>query len=129
MTDRDVIDEVEAKVAKMVDKKYFTPERKTKTSKTVYGVSVGDRQTLYYLLPLLLPHMGERRAARIQGAIDAIAQWMEWVEKGGRSEMSRRGYNSGLGKIFNEQNVQLQSLAKEEWVKEYLPDELGEIQD
>ena len=68
MVDQDGIE----KVAKLVNKSCFSPSRKTSTGKTVYVVHIGDRATLSYLLPFLLPHLGERRHKSVQECLDAL---------------------------------------------------------
>lgn len=94
MTDFDVIE----RIAKLVNKNVHYPKRKTKGGKSEYRVRVEDRQTLIHLFPLLLPHMGIRRKARMQEAIDALDAWKAWYADGGRSRMSKIGYDAGLGK-------------------------------
>ena len=87
MVDQDVI----KKVAKLVNKSCFSPSRKTSTGKTVYVVHIGDRATLSYLLPLLLPHLGERRQKNVQECLDALTAWKLWYSTGGRKEMAKQG--------------------------------------
>nr|YP_010835622.1 hypothetical protein NQY40_pgp021 [Ulva meridionalis]WFS80090.1 hypothetical protein [Ulva meridionalis] len=55
MTDEDII----YRVAKLLNKKYYIPSRLTKTGKKVFVCYIGDRKTLIYLLPKILPYMGE----------------------------------------------------------------------
>ena len=93
MTDEDVI----AKVARMLRKDYFSPKRKTVTEKQVYTVSTQSRPILTYLLPLVLPHLGKRRAAEVEKQIDLLDKHKIWYEEGGRSTQAKRGYKAGLG--------------------------------
>ena len=93
MTDEDVID----KVAEMLGKKPFSPKRKTVKDKKVYTVSTESRPVLAYLLPLLLPHLGERRATQVKKQIDLLDKYKIWYEEGGRSKQAKLGYNAGLG--------------------------------
>jgi len=74
MTDEDVI----AKVAKLFLKKYFSPTRKTVSNKTVFICHVGDRATLLYVLPRMLPYMGKRRKEQINACISLLNQWLTW---------------------------------------------------
>lgn len=71
MTDEEVI----SKVAKLVDKTYFSPSRLTSKGKKVFLCHIGDRSTLKYLLPRLLPYMGIRRQAAIQKCLQAFNEW------------------------------------------------------
>lgn len=87
MVDQDVI----KKVATLVNKSYFKVSRKTSTGKTVYVVHIGDRATLLYLLPVLLPHLGERRQKRVQECLDALTAWQLWYSTGKRKEMAKQG--------------------------------------
>ena len=68
MVDQDVIE----KVAKLLNKSYFSPSRKTSKGKTVYTLHIGDRTILSYLLPRLFPYLGERRQKIVQQCIDAL---------------------------------------------------------
>ncbi len=79
MVDQDVI----AKVAKLVKKSYFSPSRKTSSGKVVYILHIGDRITLLYLLPRLLPFLGERRQKKVRECIDALTAWQLWYSRGG----------------------------------------------
>jgi hypothetical protein len=74
-----------------VNKSYFKVSRKTSTGKTVYVVHIGDRATLLYLLPVLLPHLGERRQKRVQECLDALTAWQLWYSTGKRKEMAKQG--------------------------------------
>lgn len=78
MVDEDVI----AKVAKMLCKDYFCPNRKTVTGKQVYKISIQSRPILTYLLPLLLPHLSQRRVIQVNRQIDLLNQYKTWCEKG-----------------------------------------------
>jgi hypothetical protein len=62
MIDEDVIQ----KVSKLVNKTYKPLNRKTSTNQTVFKVSIGDRATLRYLLPLIFPYLGSRRQNQVQ---------------------------------------------------------------
>ena len=77
MIDEDVI----AKVAKLLNKSYFSPTRKTITNKKVFTCHIGDRLTLLYLLPKILPYMSKRRKKQIQICIDLLNQWITWKKK------------------------------------------------
>nr|QUX32894.1 hypothetical protein [Blidingia minima] len=77
MTDEDVI----AKVAKLLNKSHLSPTRKTVTNKTVFICHIGDRQTLLYLLPRMLPYMGKRRQKQIQMSIFLLNKWKIWKNK------------------------------------------------
>ena len=90
MVDKDVI----VKVAKLLKKQHFVPTRKTTAGKVVYTLHIGDRESLSYLLPRLLPYMGKRRSIKVQQGIDAIAAWQEWLAAGGRSLMAKNGPKS-----------------------------------
>lgn len=74
MVDQDVI----AKVAKLLNKSYFSPTRKTVSNKTVFICHISDRQTLLYILPRMLPYMGERRQKQIKAGIVLLEQWKIW---------------------------------------------------
>ena len=87
MVDKDGIQ----KVAKLMNKSYFSASRKTSTGKTVYSVHIGDRATLSYLLPVLLPHLGEHRQKSVQECLDALTAWKLWYSTGGRKEMAKQG--------------------------------------
>nr|YP_010732032.1 putative site-specific DNA endonuclease [Massjukichlorella minus]WDY12946.1 putative site-specific DNA endonuclease [Massjukichlorella minus] len=73
MTDKDVIE----KFARLVKKKPWISNRKTVKNKTVYTVYVGDRETLIFLLPRLLPHFGERRSKIVTECIHQLTLWSE----------------------------------------------------
>lgn len=85
--DEDVI----AKVSKLVNKNYFSPRRLTASKKQVFICSIGDRSTLKYLLPRLLPYMGERRQKSILSCLKAISDWETWYLEGGRKKMAQQG--------------------------------------
>jgi hypothetical protein len=87
MVDEDVIQ----KLATLLKKKPFQERRLTRTGKAVFSVSVGDRKTLMYLLPLLYPYFGKRRQAQVKECLDALDAWQIWYSEGGRSEMARQG--------------------------------------
>lgn len=87
MVDEDVI----KMVATLLNKSYFSPARKTATGKQVYILHIGDRKTLSYLLPRLLPYLGKRRTQQVQECIDALFSWEKWYSKGGRNEMAKQG--------------------------------------
>ncbi len=87
MVDEDVI----KKVADLLNKMYFSPSRKTSKGKTVYTLHIGDRDTLIYLLPRLLPYLGKRRQENVQKCIDVLTAWQTWYAAGGRSEMAKQG--------------------------------------
>lgn len=70
-----------AKLAKLVNKNYYSPSRKTATSKKVFICHVGDRPTLLYLLPHLLPHISKRRKKQIQNYINLLNQYVAWKNK------------------------------------------------
>jgi hypothetical protein len=86
MTDEDVV----AKLSTLVDKPYFTPNRKTVKDKTVYILHIGEREKVLFLLEKILPHMGKRRSERITECISHIQEWKSWVENGGRVENAKR---------------------------------------
>ena len=77
MVDEDII----ARVAKLLNKKYYTPSRLTTTNKKVYVCHIGDRQTLIYLLPKLLPYMGKRRTDIINECITELKNWELWKQQ------------------------------------------------
>ena len=79
MVDEDLI----AKVPRLLRKNYFMPKRKTVKQKLVYKVSIQSRPTLTYLLPLLLPDFGKRRAEKVKKQIDLLYQHKIWYEGGG----------------------------------------------
>ena len=87
MVDEDVI----KKVATMVNKKMFSPKRKTVKNKQTYQVHIGDRPTLRILLPRLLPYLGARRQAQAQLLLDALKAHEEWIAQGGLSKMAKEG--------------------------------------
>ena len=70
-----------ARVAKLLNKKYYTPSRLTTTNKKVYVCHIGDRQTLIYLLPKLLPYMGKRRTEIINKCITELKNWELWKQQ------------------------------------------------
>lgn len=61
MTDEDVI----AKVGKMFKRPPFQATNKTAGGKTEHIFSCQARPPLIYLLPRLLPHLGERRSKQV----------------------------------------------------------------
>ena len=75
MTDEDIIH----RVAKLLNKNYFSPKRLTKTGKKVFICHIGDRGMLIYLLPRLLPYMGKRRQQKIQICIEELQKWVIWT--------------------------------------------------
>lgn len=77
MVDEDII----ARVANLLNKKYYTPSRLTTTNKKVYVCHIGDRQTLIYLLPKLLPYMGKRRTEIINECITELENWELWKQQ------------------------------------------------
>jgi hypothetical protein len=87
MTDEDII----AKVSKLVNKSYFSPRRLTVTKKQVYICHIGDRSTLNFLLPRLLPYMGARRQKTILNCLKELNNWKIWYLKGGRKKMAQQG--------------------------------------
>ncbi|BDA51901.1 hypothetical protein COCOBI_pt-2040 (chloroplast) [Coccomyxa sp. Obi] len=87
MIDEDVIE----RVGKLVNKKCFSPTRRTVTEKQVYAVHVGDRATLSWLLPRLFPYFGKRRQEAVQECLDALADWEVWYAAGKRGEMAKQG--------------------------------------
>lgn len=87
MTDEDIIE----KMAKLVNKTYFSPTRLTKKNKKVYILHIGDRETLLALLPRLFPYLGKRRQAEAQVCIDVLEDWKKWLADGGRSKMAKLG--------------------------------------
>ena len=87
MVDEDVIE----RLAKMVNKSYFSPSRKISKDKTVYVLHIGSRATLLYLLPRLLPYLGERRQKRVRECLLALNAWEVWYSTGGRKEMAKQG--------------------------------------
>ncbi len=74
MVDEDII----SKVAFLLNKNYFSPSRLTKNKKKVYICHIGDRKTLIYLLPRLLPYMGKRRTNQIKECIFELENWQKW---------------------------------------------------
>lgn len=74
MVDIDVIE----RVAFLLNKKVFSPKRLTTTNKKVYICHIGDRETLIYLLPRILPFMGRRRQKTIRICIEHLDSWKEW---------------------------------------------------
>lgn len=95
MTDEDVIE----KMAKLVNKTYFSPARVTKTNKKVYNLHIGDRETLLVLLPRLFPYLGKRRQAQVQVCIEALEDWKKWLAEGGRSKMAKLGAEARKRKL------------------------------
>lgn len=95
MTDEDII----KRVGRLLNRLPFSPTvrlngqdvAQTRYNKQVYVVSVGDRETLDYFLPKILPYMGERRTKQIQPCINAIEEWKLWRDQGGTSKMAKYG--------------------------------------
>lgn len=87
MVDEDVI----RKVAKLVNKSYFSPSRKTSSGKTTYILHIGDRTTLLYLLPRFFPYLGERRQKKVKECIDALTASQLWYSAGGHKEIPKQG--------------------------------------
>lgn len=87
MTDEDII----AKCSSLLHKSYFSPKRLTSAGKQVYTLHIGDRQTLFYLLPQIFPYLSKRRQKRVQECLDALNDCQVWYSRGGRQEMARRG--------------------------------------
>lgn len=108
MVDEDVI----ARLSHLLNKTYFSPRRKTSTGKTVYILHVGDRETLEYLLPRLLPYFGARRTQRVQECIDALDAWKIWYQQGGRSEMAKQGPSSKKKTTFSSRDKKASGALK-----------------
>lgn len=87
MIDEDVIE----KMAKLVNKNYFSPTRVTAKNKNVYTLHIGDRATLLVLLPRLFPYFGKCRQVQVKFCIDALENWKKWLSEGGRSKMAKLG--------------------------------------
>lgn len=87
MTDEDVI----KKIADLFQRKNFQATRKTKGGKTEYIINVAGRKTLIYILPLLYPHLGQRRKKEADRCINALKDWQDWYDKGGRSLAAKKG--------------------------------------
>jgi hypothetical protein len=83
MVDEDII----ARVASLLNKKYFSPiiSRLTVTNKKVYVCHIGDRQTLIYLFPKILPYMGKRRKEIIETCIKELQNWEKWKIENSKS--------------------------------------------
>nr|YP_009367899.1 putative LAGLIDADG homing endonuclease [Hazenia capsulata]ARK14898.1 putative LAGLIDADG homing endonuclease [Hazenia capsulata] len=84
MVDEDVI----AKVSRLVNKIYFSPSRLTSTKKKVYVCHIGDRLTLKYLLPRLVPYMGLRRQKTILNCLKTLDDWEVWYLERKRKKMA-----------------------------------------
>jgi hypothetical protein len=74
MVDEDVI----SKVSELVNKSYFSPKRLTSTGKQVYICHIGDRATLFSLLPRRLPYMEMRRQNQIKQCLAALQEYKIW---------------------------------------------------
>jgi len=94
MVDEDIIE----RLSQLLDKSYFSPTRKTVTGKQVYTLHIGEKEKVLFVLQKILPYMGARRGERIKESISHLQTWKEWVENGGRSEMSKLGYEARLKK-------------------------------
>lgn len=77
MTDEDVV----SRVAQLLNKNVFSETRLTATNKKVFNCHIGDRLTLLYLLPRLLPYMGQRRTEKIKSSLLYLYEWKKWVKK------------------------------------------------
>ena len=86
MTDQDVI----LKLANMLKKKNFKAHRLTKGGKTEYILNISYRKTLRYLLPLIYPHLGQRRRGKVQKCLDVLNAWKTWYDEGGRSRAAAK---------------------------------------
>lgn len=95
MTDEDVIQ----KIAKLVNKNYYSPTRQTIQKKQVYILHIGDRETLLALLPRIFPFFGKRRQAQLKVCSDALKEWEKWIAEGGRSKMAKFGGNARNRKL------------------------------
>lgn len=84
-------EDVIEKMAKLVNKNYFSPTRVTAKNKKVYTLHIGDRETLLVLLARLFPYFGKRRQVQVQVCIDALEDWKKWLSEGGRSKMAKLG--------------------------------------
>ena len=73
MTDEDII----IRVSKLLNKTYFSPKRLTNNNKRVFICHIGDRATLIYLFPLILPYMGIRRGEKIKECLVYLKKWQE----------------------------------------------------
>ena len=73
MVDEDIIQ----RLATLLNKNYQLLTRKTVTGKNVYKLQVGDRPTLIYLFPRILPHLSERRKQVVQQCIEQQDAWKE----------------------------------------------------
>jgi hypothetical protein len=87
MTDEDII----CRVAMLLNKNYFSPSRLTKTGKNVYICHIGDRTTLIYLLPKLLPYMGKRRQKIIQECLVELEKGKSWNSKRTQTVENKNG--------------------------------------
>lgn len=87
MVDEDVI----GRFSKLVNKTYYSPRRRTSKGKVFYKLHIGDRKTLFYLLPRIFPYLGKRRQQSVQECLDALEAWVQWYASGGRSKMARLG--------------------------------------
>jgi hypothetical protein len=103
MVDKDIID----RVSFLLNKKTFSPKRLTVTNKTVYTCHIGDRETLFYLLPKLKPYMGERRQKTIETQMIEIKKWQLWKKKKKRLKkkikihlLSKRHYLLDFAMVF-----------------------------
>ena len=81
MVDEDII----ARVAYLLNKNYFSPSRLIVKNKKVYVCHIGDRKTLIYLLPKILPYMGKRRKEIIKTCIKELNNWKKWKLKNSKN--------------------------------------------
>nr|YP_009367806.1 putative LAGLIDADG homing endonuclease [Neodangemannia microcystis]ARK14811.1 putative LAGLIDADG homing endonuclease [Neodangemannia microcystis] len=86
LNDEDVIQTV----ANLLDKNVYLPKRLTIKNNQTYGCSIGDRNTLLYLLPRIYPYMGKRRKAQLDPCLKALNNWVIWFNSGGRSKMAKK---------------------------------------
>lgn len=114
MVDEDVVN----RVATIVGKSSYIPSRKTVKNKSVYVVHIGDRATLAYLYPRLLPYMGKRRQEAIQNGIDLLNEWQMWYDEGGRNKMAKEGYKVMREKLMISKSTDMISPDVEKQIRE-----------
>jgi hypothetical protein len=84
MVDEDII----ARLSSYLDKPYYLPTRLTNKGKQVYQLHIGEKEKVLWLLQRIRPYMGERRGAKVDECLSLLNDWVEWVEKGGRSKQA-----------------------------------------
>ena len=110
MTDKDVI----VNIANSFQRKNFQAKRKTVGGKTEHIISISSRSDLMYILPGILPFLGNRRTTECQKCLDSLDEWVKWYEARGRSKSAVQGGKATAAKKQTKiENKKLEEIEKE----------------